>query len=83
MINVMKALKQYPEFRLQMFHIYYVSKGCDNTGISDTMSLLDIQEAVVYLMRYSFGVYLSAEFVPNRKEIPAALLDPSFSFSLQ
>lgn len=47
------------------------------------MSLLDIQEAVVYLMRYNFGVYLSAEFVPNRNMIPAALLDPSFSFFLQ
>lgn len=47
------------------------------------MSLLDIQEAVAYLMRHSFEVYLSAEFVPNRKEIPAALLDPSFSFFLQ
>lgn len=47
------------------------------------MSLLDIQKAVAYLMRHSFGVYLSAEFVPNRKEIPAALLDPSLSFFLQ
>lgn len=44
------------------------------------MSLLDIQEALAYLTRYSFGVYLSAEFVQKRKEIPAALLAPSLSF---
>lgn len=44
------------------------------------MSLLDIQEALAYLTRYSFGVYLSAEVVQKRKEIPAALLAPSLSF---
>lgn len=44
-----------------------------NTGISDAMSLLHIQEALAYLMSYSFGVYLSAEFVQKREEIPAAL----------
>lgn len=37
-----------------------------NTGISDTTSLLDIQEALAYLMRCNFGVYLSAEFVAKR-----------------
>lgn len=51
-----------------------------NTGISDTVSLLDIQEALAYLMRYSFGVYQSAEFIQNRKEIPAAFLAPSLHF---
>lgn len=29
MIYIMKALKQYQEFRLQMFCIYYVSKSGD------------------------------------------------------
>jgi len=46
-----------------------------NTGISDTTSLLDIQEALAYLMRYSFGVYLSAEFVQKQKR------DTNCSFS--
>lgn len=39
-----------------------------NTGISDTMALLDIREALAYLMSCNFGVYLSAEFVAKKEK---------------